>query len=191
MASPEGHRSCSNEGRLPTVASREANSGNWEQGIIVRKCALVITKDPSHSGTPRTCSRSRSVKHLQTRVAWRHGIESLSRHWRRLGKLPFPIFIYLNHGSTRLICIALLLPYAMKDRTCFRDNAENDIDLILVIEQSEDDTYRVTEKRDGSWCAPFLMPAGELRATVHVDGVDSMGRVSDKQLEAVLDQASA
>lgn len=76
-------------------------------------------------------------------------------------------------------------------RTYFRDDSESDVSAIIVVE-CDDDQIRVTENRsDVHWSAPFWMPEGEFRASVHQDDVEEVGIISADKFEKVMNIARA
>lgn len=62
------------------------------------------------------------------------------------------------------------------DRQAYlRENTDDAISGIVVIETDESDGYRITENRDDGWCKPFWMPADQLLShdTEHVGQLSS------------------
>jgi len=60
-------------------------------------------------------------------------------------------------------------------QTYLRDNGDEGIDGIAIIEVSDSEGYRVTENREDGWCKPFWMPESELLShdTEHVGTLTS------------------
>ena len=62
-------------------------------------------------------------------------------------------------------------------QTYLRDNGDEGIDGIAIIEVSDSEGYRVTENREAGWCKPFWMPESELLS----HDVEVVGNLSSEQ----------
>lgn len=71
-------------------------------------------------------------------------------------------------------------------RDYIRDESDNDVSAILVVETGEQGV-RVTENRDDvHWSAPFWMPESQFRANTHSDSIEHVSRISKSKFDEVM-----
>jgi len=74
-------------------------------------------------------------------------------------------------------------------REYIRDESDNDVSGIIVVETNENGV-RVTENRDDvHWSAPFWMPRREFASVTHADSVSVVGRISKSKFDEVMSLA--
>ena len=85
------------------------------------------------------------------------------------------------------MCIARLYTTVTRPRTYFKDETDNDISGLIVLESS-DGCVRVTENRSDGWCVPYQMPVDRFREAI--DGAKKIGLLPEDKFDRVIETAS-